>query len=477
MRTTFLCVTWRASSSSRLKRRSTSAAVAGVGHDFRADHLDRDGDAELGVPRLVDRAHAAHAEHADDVIAGPECPAGRERSGFGECVRVGERTGAVTVWRGRSSGDGPIDQRPLRGCGVRDRRRTTPSTPRWRPVRGVSRNWSTGRRSGHPRRSENIAWVLLTGMGFARDHSTPLCNTRERHAAGDRAKSPIAGSYSRVRRGKEALGVGVEFPDRPHAFARGHFGNQLPRRRLSETVRAVPGRRVERPAGDGCPRPRTLFRAERIHPLAGRAPSRADLRHPAGHRLALGRGERPFAAVRHPRRRRHARPRTVYRRAFLPAHRTLGKRRRPVRVSGRRFRGPRPQTPAGGSVRRGRRAIDAGLSAGRQPPRSAGHVPARRRRTAAAGDVPDGGRAERGGRAPARVSVRRPRRGGRRRPIGRRADRRVDSPLGSGRRGRRPRDDRRRLRFRLRRRRPWRPISPWPKGSWPWVRRASRRLR
>ena len=37
--------------------------------DLRADHLDRNGLTELVVPRLIDRAHAAHAEQADDVIA------------------------------------------------------------------------------------------------------------------------------------------------------------------------------------------------------------------------------------------------------------------------------------------------------------------------------------------------------------------------------------------------------------------------
>ena len=119
MRTTFLCVTWRASSSSRLKRRPTSAAVAGSAMISGPDDFDRDGHAELGVPGVIDRAHAAHAEDADDVIAGPECPAGRQWSGFGECVRMGERTGAVTAWRRRGrSRDGAIDQRPLRGRGV-----------------------------------------------------------------------------------------------------------------------------------------------------------------------------------------------------------------------------------------------------------------------------------------------------------------------------------------------------------------------
>ena len=165
MRTTFLCVTCRASSSSRLKRRSILGRSRWIRHDLGADHLDRDGDAELRVPRLIDRAHAADAEHADDVIAGPECLAGRERAAVGECVRVGERTGAVTVWRGRSTGDGPIDSRPLRGCCTWDRHRTTLSVPRCRPVTGVFRNGSKGRRRGHPRRSENIAWILVTGLG------------------------------------------------------------------------------------------------------------------------------------------------------------------------------------------------------------------------------------------------------------------------------------------------------------------------
>ena len=62
MRTTFLWVTWRASSSSRLKRRSSRCAVAGSAVDVGPNHLDRDRDLELVVPRLIDRAHAADAE-------------------------------------------------------------------------------------------------------------------------------------------------------------------------------------------------------------------------------------------------------------------------------------------------------------------------------------------------------------------------------------------------------------------------------
>ena len=72
MRTTFLCVTWRASSSSRLKRRSSSCRRRRIADDVRPDHLDGDRDFELLVPRLIDRAHAADAEQPDDVVARSE---------------------------------------------------------------------------------------------------------------------------------------------------------------------------------------------------------------------------------------------------------------------------------------------------------------------------------------------------------------------------------------------------------------------
>ena len=81
MRTTFLWVTWRASSSSRLNRCSISCAAAGSAVGLRADDLDRDGDFQLLVPRLVDRAHAADAEQADDVVAAAEFLAHLERVG------------------------------------------------------------------------------------------------------------------------------------------------------------------------------------------------------------------------------------------------------------------------------------------------------------------------------------------------------------------------------------------------------------
>ena len=78
MRTTFLCVTSRASSSSRLNRCSSSAAAPD--RQLRPDHLERHGHAEFGVPRLVDRAHAADAELPDDPVARAERLAGNEHA-------------------------------------------------------------------------------------------------------------------------------------------------------------------------------------------------------------------------------------------------------------------------------------------------------------------------------------------------------------------------------------------------------------
>src|ERR1051326_5662047 len=84
MRTTFLCVTWRAGDQSRapgdslvrhLAREIDLLLESLFGFGARAmprvgaDHFEGDGDAELRVPGLVDRAHATDAEQLDDVIA------------------------------------------------------------------------------------------------------------------------------------------------------------------------------------------------------------------------------------------------------------------------------------------------------------------------------------------------------------------------------------------------------------------------
>ena len=127
MRTTFLCVTCRASSSSCLKRFSTSelrAAACRVG----ANHLHRDRDAQLGVPGLVDRAHPADAEELDDVIARPETLARPK----GPC-RVSHRTVA------RRQGPGP---RALRGRGSYERRPSRRQSWRRRP--GPAENRTKG---------------------------------------------------------------------------------------------------------------------------------------------------------------------------------------------------------------------------------------------------------------------------------------------------------------------------------------------
>jgi len=59
-----------ASTSPRRRRR--------IVRGLRSDHLERDGDAELGVPRPIHGAHAADADRADDVVARPERLADRE---------------------------------------------------------------------------------------------------------------------------------------------------------------------------------------------------------------------------------------------------------------------------------------------------------------------------------------------------------------------------------------------------------------
>src|SRR6187402_2635116 len=70
------------------------------------DHLERDDDAELGVPRLIHSTHAADSEQADDVIARAEWLAGRKRTrgrwlvgGTIGARAVGERGGGVEVQR------------------------------------------------------------------------------------------------------------------------------------------------------------------------------------------------------------------------------------------------------------------------------------------------------------------------------------------------------------------------------------------
>src|SRR5262249_18362366 len=76
-----------------------------------SNHLQRNGDVQLGVPRLVDRAHAADTEHLDDVIARTERLSGAQRadrfSRRWRCVPRGEladRIAAAQAGRGAEAG-------------------------------------------------------------------------------------------------------------------------------------------------------------------------------------------------------------------------------------------------------------------------------------------------------------------------------------------------------------------------------------
>ena len=96
IRTTLGCVTCLASSSSRLKRRSISADGDRIRGDLGANDLDRDRHAKFGVPRLVNRAHPADPQHADDVIPGTEGHADLDRS-LGCLGGLGFSLGACTA--------------------------------------------------------------------------------------------------------------------------------------------------------------------------------------------------------------------------------------------------------------------------------------------------------------------------------------------------------------------------------------------
>ena len=76
----------------------------------------RDGDAEILVPRLVDRAHAAGAECLQNAVARAELLAGRERS---DACSDRRRAGGPHARRGRAArpeGRGVGRQRARRGA-------------------------------------------------------------------------------------------------------------------------------------------------------------------------------------------------------------------------------------------------------------------------------------------------------------------------------------------------------------------------
>ncbi len=92
MRTTFLCVTWRAKQQLALEAAHLVAARVLVAAVAGQNRLDGDRHAEVVVVGLVDGAHAAAPEHLEDGVAGAELGAGRQ-------LRAG--LGRRTVWRER----------------------------------------------------------------------------------------------------------------------------------------------------------------------------------------------------------------------------------------------------------------------------------------------------------------------------------------------------------------------------------------
>ena len=67
----------------------------GIARGFRPDHLQRDGDAEAFVPRLIHGAHSADSEQLDDVIAVSErLPDSKRAAAAGGCRRRVRQNGS-----------------------------------------------------------------------------------------------------------------------------------------------------------------------------------------------------------------------------------------------------------------------------------------------------------------------------------------------------------------------------------------------
>ena len=95
--TTFLCVTWRARRSSRLKRRSSCLVRAGSVVASVRTTLSATGMSTWRVPRLVDRAHAAETEELIDPVAIAEGFPDRQRPGLGRRPRRPRQRGIRRV--------------------------------------------------------------------------------------------------------------------------------------------------------------------------------------------------------------------------------------------------------------------------------------------------------------------------------------------------------------------------------------------
>src|SRR5262249_40133261 len=62
-----------------------------IGSRLGANDFNRDGDTQLGIPRLIDRAHSTDAEETEDVVPAAECLAGRQRARLDSSIDVDRR--------------------------------------------------------------------------------------------------------------------------------------------------------------------------------------------------------------------------------------------------------------------------------------------------------------------------------------------------------------------------------------------------
>ena len=111
-----------------------------VGAHFRPNDFESDRDAQLGIPRLVDDAHAAGAKLPQDAVACPERRAGRERTRAGTRRRRG-----TDGWRGRVRTDSD-------GRRVRDSRNRPRGGQRGQTAAAMN---SRGRRVGSAMRANH----------------------------------------------------------------------------------------------------------------------------------------------------------------------------------------------------------------------------------------------------------------------------------------------------------------------------------
>ena len=196
--------------------------------NLRPNHLQRDRDAKLGVPCLVDGAHAAEAKQSRDAVAGPEVRADGKRPGR----TVARRAGAGLSPRGVTT--------QASGIGVR--------------TRGTAHD-----ASGVGVRARGAA-PELGGIGVRRAAPPPrrVASASERGAPPPRRVATASGRGAPPpRRVASASGRGAP-PPRRVTSASGRVA--LPPRRVASASGrvALPPRRVASASGRVAPPPRRV---------------------------------------------------------------------------------------------------------------------------------------------------------------------------------------------------------------------------